>query len=46
MGKFITRTFALIGLLTVLGMAGIAVAVGVLWWQDRQWQARAASEDG
>ena len=38
------RSFTLVGLLTVLGLAGIAVAVATLWWQDKQWQARAAQE--
>ncbi len=45
MGKLIGRLLTLIGFLTVVGMAGVALAVALLWWQDRQWQANAAREN-
>ena len=44
MGKLIGRLLTLIGFLTVVGMAGVALAVALLWWQDRQWQANSAQE--
>ena len=44
-GKLIGRLLTLIGFLTVVGMAGVALAVGLLWWQDRQWQASSAREN-
>jgi hypothetical protein len=43
-GKLIGRLLTLIGFLTVVGMAGVALAVALLWWQDRQWQANSAQE--
>ncbi|MCH9036098.1 MAG: hypothetical protein IH860_02100 [Chloroflexi bacterium] len=45
MGKLIGRLLTLIGFLAVVGMAGVALAVGLLWWQDRQWQASSAREN-
>lgn len=44
MGKLIGRLLTLIGFLTVVGMAGVALAVALLWWQDRQWQANSVQE--
>jgi len=43
-GKLIGRLLTLIGFLTVVGMAGVALAVALLWWQDRQWQANSVQE--
>ena len=42
MGKFITNVFTLVGILTVLAVLAITIAVGILWYQDRQWQANAS----
>ena len=36
--NLIGKLFTLIGFLTVLGLGAVAVVVGLLWWQDRQWQ--------
>ena len=43
--KLMRGFLTLVGLLTALGMAGVAIAVAILWWQDRQWQAQAGQED-
>lgn len=45
MFKLIGKLFTLIGFLTVFGLGAVAVAVALLWWQDRQWQAR-SKHDG
>ena len=43
--KLIGKLFTLIGFLTVLGLGAVAVAVALLWWQDRQWQGRTEHND-
>ncbi len=43
--NLIGKLFAVIGLLTVLGLAAVAVVVALLWWQDRQWQERTEYND-
>ena len=40
--KFIGSLFTLIGIIAVLGVIAVTVAVAMLWWQDKQWQAKAA----
>ncbi len=39
--RLIGRLFTLIGILAVLIVTTVAVAVTLLWWQDKQWQAKA-----
>ena len=40
--KFIGRLFTVIGIVAVLSVIAVAVSVAMLWWQDKQWQAKAA----